>query len=54
MVDVSSELFDNENVSKIKNYPISNDIIHRQILCSADYIDYQLIKKINKSLYYAI
>ncbi|KAE9540093.1 hypothetical protein AGLY_005345 [Aphis glycines] len=54
MVDICSELFGNEHVSKIKNIPMSNDTIHKRILCIANDIEYQLVEKINKSLFYAI
>lgn len=54
MVDICSELFGNEHVSKIKNIPMSDDTIHKRILCIANDIEYQLVEKINKSLFYAI
>lgn len=44
----------NEHVSKIKNIPMSDDTIHKRILCIANDIEYQLVEKINKSLFYAI
>lgn len=39
---------------KYKNIQISNDTIYRQIFYIADNIEYQILKKINKSLYFAI
>lgn len=54
MVNICSELFCNEHVSKIKNISMSDDNIHRRTLCIANDIEYQLIEKIYKSLLYAI
>ncbi|KAL4132463.1 hypothetical protein QTP88_009607 [Uroleucon formosanum] len=54
MVDICSELFGNEHVLKIKNIPMSDDTIHKRILCIANDIEYQLVEKVNKSLFYAI
>lgn len=51
MVDICSELFDNEHVSKIKNITMFNDTIQRQILCIANDIENQLVDKIDKLLY---
>lgn len=53
-IGLCSVLFSKEHVSKIKNISMPNDTIHKRIPCIADDIEYQLVEKINKSLFYAI
>lgn len=33
---------------------MSNNTIHKRVLYTADYIEYELVEKFNKSLFYAI
>lgn len=53
MIDICTELFDNEYIAKIKNILMSNDTITRRIHFMADDIENKLIQKNKKSIFYA-
>lgn len=54
MIDIFTELFGSEYATKINSIPMSNDTISRRINIMAVDIEYQLIQKINKSIFYGI
>lgn len=53
MIDICTELFSNEHVTKIKKIPMSNDTISRRINNMSNDIENQLSEKIKKSIFYA-
>lgn len=54
MIDICTELFGSEYATKINSISMSNDTISRRINIMAVDIEYQLIQKINKSIFYGI
>jgi len=54
MIDIFTELFGSEYATKINSIPMSNDTISRRINIMAVDIEYQLIQKIKKSIFYGI
>jgi len=54
MIDICTELFGSEYTTKINSIPMSNEAISRRINIMAVDIEYQIIQKINKSIFYRI